>query len=870
VSEIFAAVRWWAALMGLGLAALPFTWTLFRSLPDRGYAFTKLVGLLLVSYLFWILGSLGLWGNQVGGILAALLGVIAFAFWFYRRGRLAAGDGGLTLTAWLRENWRQALLTELLFAALFGLWVWVRAQNPAITATEKPMEFAFLNAAARSPGFPPLDPWLSGFGISYYYFGYVMTALIARLALVPTPLAFNLGIAWLAAGAGTAAFGLVYNLVAHLRRPDAPPPRRLAVTLGLIAALALPIAGNQQITLELLHANGVGSAVFWERLNVRDINTPPNPEAAPRYTGSGWWWWRASRPIHEHHLSGRAEPGLEPIAEFPGFSFVLGDMHPHVLALPFAFLSLALAAVWSLESGGLRLAPADFSPRRLRAALTNPRSRLPLLLFSMLLLGGLSFLNTWDVLIHLFVMLGAFVLAQWGAQGWRWDGRLLQQVVILAGLLVAGAALLYLPFYLGFRSQAGAPYLLPMLMRPTRLPHFLIIFAMPLWPIGALLVTLGARQRLRHWRLGLGAAAGVVGGLLLLLLLFGWIVASGAESAGRVAGLAGELGLVLPPRPESLVAPGWGAQAVAAILPALLRARLAYPGVTLLLAALIGLAVMAWRRFFTPQPSPASPPRPLAPSPLPFTLLLVVTGALLTLAPEFVYLRDNFGFRLNTIFKFYYQAWVMFGAAALAAIGYLWQTREEAGGKLATAVAGSGYLLMFALALLFPYLAVNSRAVEYRGPHTAESRQPATLDGLAYLRRFNPDEYAAINWLRENVSGAPVILEAVGGQYSGYARIAANTGLPTVLGWPGHQYQWRGDTAEPAVREPAVREIYTQRDLRSVAGLLDRYAVAYIYVGNLERETYGLQGLDKFEQLDAAFQNGSVAIYIWTPGVSRD
>ncbi|MDV7391014.1 DUF2298 domain-containing protein, partial [Arthrospira platensis SPKY1] len=265
----------------------------------------------------------------------------------------------------------------------------------------------------------------------------------------------------------------------------------------------------------------------------------------------------------------------------------MGDMHPHVLALPFAFLSLALAAVWSLESGGLRLAPADLGTRRLRAALTNPRSRLPLLLFSMLLLGGLSFLNTWDVLIHLFVMLGAFVLAQWGGQGWRWDGRFFQQVVMLAGLLVVGAALLYLPFYLGFRSQAGAPYLLPMLMRPTRLPHFLIIFAMPLWPIGALLTTLGARQRLRHWRLGLSAAAGVVGGLLLLLLLFGWIVASSAESAGRVAGLAGELGLALPPRPESLVAPVWGAQAVAAILPALLRARLVYPGVTLLLATCI-------------------------------------------------------------------------------------------------------------------------------------------------------------------------------------------------------------------------------------------------------------------------------------------
>ena len=82
------------------------------------------------------------------------------------------------------------------------------------------MEFAFLNAAAGSPGFPPLDPWLSGFAISYYYFGYVMTAPLARLAVVPTAIAFNLGVAWLAAGASVGAFGLVYNLIMARRAPD--------------------------------------------------------------------------------------------------------------------------------------------------------------------------------------------------------------------------------------------------------------------------------------------------------------------------------------------------------------------------------------------------------------------------------------------------------------------------------------------------------------------------------------------------------------------------------------------------------------------------------------------------------------------------
>ena len=35
---------------GLALAALPLTARVFRALPDRGYAFSKVVGLLLVGF----------------------------------------------------------------------------------------------------------------------------------------------------------------------------------------------------------------------------------------------------------------------------------------------------------------------------------------------------------------------------------------------------------------------------------------------------------------------------------------------------------------------------------------------------------------------------------------------------------------------------------------------------------------------------------------------------------------------------------------------------------------------------------------------------------------------------------------------------
>jgi YYY domain-containing protein len=899
-SEIMAAARWWLVLFILGLAALPLAYTLLARLPDRGYAFTKMLGLLLVTYLFWLLGSLGFLANSLGGILFALGLVTAVSLIVYlqaRPGSLAAGEP--TLSQWLRRHGRYVLLTELVFAAIFVLWVWARSQNPAILHTEKPMEFAFLNGVSRSPLFPPLDPWLSGYAISYYYFGYVMTSVLARLAAVPEAIAFNLAVAWLTAGTAVGAFGLVYNLIAagetdtavaedkpaesaieRRRRRRAGQPflstvKQQAVFFGLLAALALPLAGNLQMLMEVLHANRIGSTQFWTWLDVRDINQePPAVGAPPRYTDAHWWWWRSSRVINEHHLSGRSEAGLEPIAEFPAFSFMLGDLHPHVMALPFAFLSLALALAWARGAANFDLGGMLRGDRKW-PFIKNRR----LLLLTAVVLGGLSFLNTWDVLIHLFVVVGAFVLARWQAAG-EWRNEFLGQALALGFVLALLAGLFYLPFYLGFRSQAGAPFLLPMFMRPTRLPHFLIIFGMSLWAVLFLLLGLAARQRLRHWQTGLQVAAGLILALFLLALLMGLIVAAGAQGFNPVVALAAELDLALPglpPEPTVWNRLGWGLVSIGRLLPMLLAARLQFPGMTLLLAAVIGLAVMI---LMEKQAERATARRSevesvagdasfvagrssfVAANGLPFALLLVVTGALLTLGPEFVYLRDNFGMRLNTIFKFYYQAWVMFGVAALFALHYLWRHWRPLG-----MVVTSGYLALLMVALLFPIHAVSSRGIEYRGRPDAEQREPATLDGLAYLSRYSPDDHAAILWLRENVTGTPVILEAVGTSYSLYGRVSANTGLPTLLGWPGHQGQWRGQTfPEPGRREPAVRTIYSQPDWQQVIDLLNQYEVAYIYVGPLEYNTYGPQGLAKFnELLPVAYSNSSVTIYRWQP-----
>lgn len=877
LTDVFSAARWWAVILIIGLAAFPLTYRVLRRLPDRGYAFTKMSGLLFVSYFFWILNTLGFLNNSVGGAFFSLLilGGLSFAASRFAANTFKKDASSLDSEndpgwiSWVKANWRYMLFVELLFVVIFGLWVWVRSQNPAITGTEKPMEFAFLNSVGRSNPFPPLDPWLSGFAISYYYFGYIMTSLLVRMAAVPEAIGFNLAIAWLIAGTAIGAFGILYNLISS----DTQSARTRAIVFGVIAAIAISLAGNMEIFLEVLHENGIGSQQFWTWLDVRDLDNPPTPDQEPRYQSSQWWWWRSSRVIHEYHLSGRVEEGLEPIAEFPAFSFVLGDLHPHVLALPFAFLSLAVALNWwRLPAPPLLQAGKLFSRqgiKKLLAASSSEKGRL--FWFTALLLGGLSFLNTWDVLIHLFIIVGAYTLALWRLNK-KWSGNILSYSILMGVLLTLTAFLLYLPFYLGFRSQTAPPFLLPMAMQPTRFVHFLTIFGMPLISIVFLLGTLviwvikqkdaAIPKRAGLWSIGIGIA--VVGSLFLLMLLLGWAIAVSPEGQGRVMELTNELGLnlqALSTESDFLGRLIWAAKAITTLIPEFTSARLTQPALIVFLTSIFSVALYLMMRIFNTENTETTEKtwQERIGNALPFVLLLIMTATLLTIGPEFVYLRDNFGQRINTIFKFYYQAWVFWGVAAVFGLEYLLR-KFRLSGLIATTL----YIAALLVALLFPAYAVRSRSIEYRGPVDSPDRAKATLDGLAYLKDYNSAEYEALQWLRENIDGSPVILEAVGGQYSGYGRVSAITGLPTVLGWAGHEYQWRGNTPEPGIRQPAIETIYNQSSWPGTAALLDQFQVSLIYYGPLERTTYDPRGLDKFENnLEPLYKNENVTIFGW-------
>ncbi len=425
-------LSWWLAVEVLGIVAFPLAYVLFPRLPDRGYAFAKPIGLLGVGFVFWILGSAWILTNNAGGIVwVVLMFGLASGYLAWRRRD--------ELLAFFWEKWKLLLVIEGLFLVAFIVAAFLRSFSPEISGTEKPMDFAFLNASTISQHFAPNDPWLSGHTISYYYGGYFLVAMVGKLSNVGTNVGYNLGLAMIAALAVVGAFGLVYNLVAlHEGRGG----KKLGLfgrplVFGLAAAVLLTVMANLEGLLEFIAAHGMGSSGFWTAINIKGLTSVGNSTTA-WYPTQNWWWWRASRIV--------SPTAPETITEFPFFSFLLGDLHPHVMAIPFGLLGIAAAIRLLQEDDTLDL--SFWSSHQL------------LLVALAILVGGLSFLNTWDLPTFFFLLFLAALIRNYLNRK-KWDGTLVGQTLGFALPLGIASVLAYVPYHkafipaFGFASQAN-------------------------------------------------------------------------------------------------------------------------------------------------------------------------------------------------------------------------------------------------------------------------------------------------------------------------------------------------------------------------------------------------------------------------------
>jgi uncharacterized membrane protein len=863
-----------------------------RRLPDRGYGISKALGVILGGFAYWMVVTLGLSGNEPGAILLALsLVVLTGLGMHYLRKRQMSVSGQETG----RLHLSLVIATEAVFALAFVACAVYRAYNPDIVEAggEKFMESMMLNAILRSPTFPPNDAWLSGFTISYYYFGYVILAMITKISGIAPGVAFNLGGAMIFALTLTSAFSVGYNLWGLRHNQNADPqtlysgvgtgtgtensygPRRherAALMAGLLTALMLGVMGNLGGFMESVRCASVLPQSFWTWLDVRQIDTKPI-ECKGFLPTRFYWWWDWSRVIHDYTPSGEDQ---EVITETPAFSFILGDNHPHVMSLPFVLLAVALAmkqlgeehsrhndeyssqitehgtVVAEAVAAGQAMAEVEqphddetpgmqygvrATPVAPPAALPSPRFTFdgqPVarwltlhaadVLLTAIVVGGLSFMNTWDFPVYGALVVGAILLGRWHRREALLPGLVFGALIFVLGYLF------YLPFYVNFSSQARGIGV--NLFNGTRFVQFFLMFAAFIVAAPLFIWHVARERRLAAGCLVKRSLGLTVVGILVAIAgvaVFGLLSAQGRAYAAELATTGTVMGVSRATVQQRLLE------------------RLTSPWVPLSL--LLTAAFCAVLILGRPSLPLASQPRTLTTS---FVLLLFLGGALLTAAVEFIFLQDLFGTRMNTVFKFYYQGWTVWAIASAFALMTFVDTRGLVA-AVGTFIVG-GLLL---LGLLFPIYAAISKTDFF-------SAKP-TLDGSAYLQRSKPDDARIIDWLNKNVSGDPVIVEAPAerfGAYSYNGRISAFTGLPTLLGWGGHEHQWRGNYDEPARREPLINNLYDTTDTADAQRILLANNVRYVIVGDVERSKYSPEGLGKFEQMcSVAFRSGDGVVY---------
>lgn len=758
MSDTSSLLLWWFFITAIGVIFTPLTTYVFSRFIDRGYIFSKVIGIFLSSYLIWLLASLHVLPFSKITIAVSLIAWLLANMWFLR---------GKTRSILKKLPWRYIILEESLFFICLVLWSYIRAHEPSIRGLEKFMDYGFMNSILRSDFFPPLDMWLAkspdyagGFQINYYYFGHYIAAFLTKLSGINSAITYNLMIATEGAFTASLAFSLGANLVHQFYQ------KHVKILLaGLLAAFLVGFGGNLHPIYTLTEGY-------------------PNEEpAAPWQLTWGfhperYWYPNATRfiPFTIH--------------EFPIYSFVVADLHGHVSDIPFVLFGLALLLhlvishkdrLKQLESSPIKPASGSAIGNFIKEFQQQTALPFEFIILYGVLLAVMYMTNAWDGVIYL--MAAGLTIFYLNVQRKKYDSAFNWLSVIYksasAGLFLIFFFLLAgLPFFLNFKPFVSG---IGVLCAPAFLlgKH-----------IGPLLFEEGKCQKSAWW---------------MLMILWGFFYFN----------VIAFIIFILFPRLKSF----------------LVNTKKSYLD-------------------------------HLQPTDM-FVVILIALSTFLLVFPEFFYIKDIYPahYRANTMFKLGYQAFMMLGIVSsyiFMRIKLQKDIKKNIGGWIYHIL----FIVLFGFVFIYPYFAINSyygNLTTYRG-----------LDGLQWMAEQYQDDYQAIEWIRNNVictsslqcNTHPVLVEANGDSYTDYDRVSAYTGLPTIVGWPVHEWLWRGSYDEAGKRIPEVAAIYEGKDIEATKKILKKYNVEYIFVGQLEREKYKALNEDQIAQLGkVVFGSGSTKIY---------
>ena len=797
---------WWLLWLQLpALAALPWlTWVL-RGLPDRGYGLSKLAGLASVALPVWLLVAwdvVDFSGGLVWLVYALALG----------GGALAFAVRGRRFLAEARSRWTVWLTLEAIFLVAFAVFLAFRYWNPDLwhpfRGGEKPMELAYLTAVVRSTELPPIDPWFGGGSMNYYYMGWFFLAVPIRALRIVPEVAFNLAIPTYAALTAIGAASIVHNLVALSRGRAGTWPQGGARP-GLFAA-----AGGAILLIGIGNLDGAHQLI--ER--IQSVNEWSFLSGTPVLGGAvgiagglyEWAFGGASLPPFDWWRSSRVHFGQFDITEFPYWTYLFADLHPHLMAMPFFGAMSGLAVAYGVSaSRGLR------RQTWVIAALLG------------LGVGLMRTVHTWDWPTALIVAAGAILLGQLFARG-RWDLRLWRG----AGHLAVAAAFVVVPFipYTAHFEvfEAGLHRAEETTEAQQYFAHFGLFVV-----IAAAFVAVRCHEELR---------AGIGRNVVLASVMGRWERLSVALFVLGLAAFTWTFGLTVVALSVvaevyllNLIWREWrnpdrdAARALATAMLALAVAVAAGVDVVTVnndivrMNTVFKFSLQAWQLYAFGSGY----------------ALWYVGRALLRIEGW----RPKVSGRAAAVGG----AWagttaLFFFAAGVFLVSGTPERQEERFTDTGLTLDGLVYL----------------ESAPYN--ETLGNANPDD-DVMFDLAEDEP----LIRWLRDNVAGTPVIAEASGPLYHWTSRITWYTGLPAVIGWDWHQRQQRwdyGHLIDERVRD--TQRFYRDPDTTFAQEYLRKYNVRYVIVGTNEHAFGTPEGLAKLDGLAGVrevFREGEGVIY---------
>lgn len=708
--QLLSIFIWYAAVQLFALSITPLLAGLLPHLPDRGYGLAKPLGIAAIGFSTWLFAICT--GAEANSTLVLLMATLWFAAGRWCKSR-ASGCKAASPTNYV-------LATELLFGISFLGFLLIKAYQPEIFWGEKPMDFTFLNFLTRNSQLPAQDPWAAGLNMKYYYLGTFLFACIHKLTGISSAIGYNL-------------------------------------SLAMIPAFSFCVLSTFFRCLGLNWCYLLAGCIFyqfastWEGLRLLFNGYSINFDQ----------FWATTRILR---------PAMA--TEYPLWSFLFGDLHAHVIAVPYVLSSITLIC----------------------SLLIRTATPLAYVTTGVLLggiLGALISINTWDVLTTgLIAACGAIFIFSTKPKE---RGRIAAAIIFCAVITV----LLALPFLKGGAGQSsGKGFEINAFTTTGELFRCLGMFLIPSWILTFYFMQSSSKKK-------------------------------SESSLSRTPTATVIFLLAATPALCMFYKEGWHSQALPGLLVGFFLALAGFNLVTRLEDNSLRAA----------------------------GFLMTASGILISFF-EVLWLND----RMNTLFKVYYAVWSCLSLATFLLVaktsqGFLFEWRKtkcvkstvQRNPKLA-AVYGIS-LLVLAPAL---FTSITNVCVMMSFQRTPGPRP--VLDGLAYLRQNDPNEYQLATFIQQNIRGTPVILEAQGQSYDLFTRVASRTGLPTVLGWDYHVMQRGTPQMEIDRRKESIKAMYASRNLQEVGRLLKQYHVRYVVVGEKEKSVYPAEGLAKFSQTPDLFR----------------